>query len=72
MSLKELRLKRGMTQRELANKSNVPYSRIAATETGARPIGSMSLDVAIRLCDALKVSNPRKLLEPDNSSSKKQ
>ncbi len=25
----------------------------------------MSLDVALRLCDALHVSNPKKLLEPD-------
>ena len=63
MSLRELRLKRGLTQRELAEKSGVPHTRIAATETGARPIENMSLGTAIKLCDALRVSNPRKLLE---------
>ncbi|WP_140489750.1 helix-turn-helix transcriptional regulator [Bifidobacterium sp. UTBIF-68] len=65
MGLRELRQKRGLTQRELAEKSGVPHTRIAATETGARPIENMSLGTAIKLCDALRVSNPRKLLEAD-------
>lgn len=63
MSLRELRQKRGLTQRELAEKSGVPHTRIAATETGARPIENMSLGMAVKLCDALRVANPRKLLE---------
>ena len=33
--------------------------------TGQRSAGGMSLNVAIRICDALHVSNPRKLLEDD-------
>lgn len=65
MSLRELRQKRGLTQRQLADKSGVPHTRIAATETGSRPIENMSLGMAIKLCDALKVSNPRKLLEAE-------
>lgn len=60
-----LRQKRGLTQRQLADKSGVPHTRIATTETGSRPIENMSLGMAIKLCDALRVSNPRKLLEAD-------
>lgn len=68
MGLKDLRTKRGMTQRELAEKTGVTRQRIAAFET-VRPSSGMSLDVAIRICDALKVRNPRKLLDPDSDSS---
>lgn len=67
MSLRELRLKRGLTQRELAQLSDVPHTRIADTETGRRPIGRMSLDMAIRLADALHVRDVRKLLDDDAS-----
>lgn len=52
MSLRELRQKRGLTQRQLADKSGVPHTRIATTETGSRPIENMSLGMAIKLCDA--------------------
>ena len=69
MGLKDLRTKRGMTQREFAEKTGVTRQRIAAFETGVRPSSGMSLDVAIRICDALKVRNPRKLLDPDSDSS---
>lgn len=65
MGLKELRLKRGMTQQQLAEKIGVSQPRVAAFETGRRSASGMSLDVAIRICDALHVSNPRKLLEDD-------
>lgn len=41
----------------------VSHGRIADYESGRRPIAGMSLDVALRLCDALRVSNPRKLLD---------
>lgn len=47
MSLKELRLKRGLTQRELAEKIGVTQQRVAAFETDARKTGGMSLDVAV-------------------------
>ncbi|MBT1166228.1 helix-turn-helix transcriptional regulator [Bifidobacterium simiarum] len=64
MSLRELRLKRGMTQQQLADKvEGMSRGRIAAYENGQRPITGMSLDVALRFCDALKISNPRKLLD---------
>ncbi|PST47071.1 transcriptional regulator [Bifidobacterium callitrichos] len=63
MSLKELRQKRGLTQQQLAGKLGYSRERIAAIETGQRPIGGVSLDKAIEICDALHVANPRKLLE---------
>ena len=47
MSLRELRLKRGLTQKQLADKLGYTRERIAAIETGARPIGGVSLDKAI-------------------------
>lgn len=65
MSLRELRLKRGLTQKQLADKLGYTRERIAAIETGARPIGGVSLDKAIEICDVLRVSNPRKLLEDE-------
>lgn len=69
MSLKELRLKRGLTQQQLADKvPSMTRGHIAAYENGQRPIGGMSLDVAIRFCDALHVANPRKLLDDKPSS----
>lgn len=66
MSLRELRQKRGLSQRDLAAKSGVSYVNIAKFETGARSIRSASLDTALRLCDALKIANPRKLLEGES------
>ncbi|WP_169276433.1 helix-turn-helix domain-containing protein [Bifidobacterium moraviense] len=68
MGLRELRLKRGWTQRELAVKADVPQSRIASTETGARPIERMSLGMAVKLADALRVRDLRELLLPDDAS----
>lgn len=69
MGLKELRMKRGMTQRELAEQIGVTRQRVAAFETGARKTSGMSLEVAIRICDVLKVRNPRKLLDSDETSA---
>lgn len=68
MSLKELRVKRGMTQRELAEKVGVSYGRIGDYEQGRYNVGGMSLDLAIKFCDALRVRNPRKLLDSDSDS----
>ena len=72
MSLRELRKARGMTQEQLANKANVPRPRIVAFETGSdgRDIGDASLNVAIRIADALKVKDLRKLVAEDSSSLK--
>lgn len=69
MGLKELRMKRGMTQRELAEKIGVTQQHIAAYENGVNGIDNMTLGKAIKLCDALKVRNPRKLLDSDSKSS---
>lgn len=69
MGMRELRLKRGMTQQQLADKAGLSQSRVGAFETGQRNVGGMSLNVAIRICDALKVRNPRKLLDSDPESS---
>lgn len=71
MGMRELRLERGMTQQQLADKAGLSQQRVAAFETGQRNVGGMSLAVAIRICDALKVRNPRKLLDsdPDSESS---
>lgn len=68
MSLKELRLKRGLTQAQLADKvPGVNQARISAYETGVNDIGNMTLRTALQLCDALRVANPRKLLDNDTS-----
>lgn len=69
MGLKELRLKRGLTQRELAEKVGVSYGRIGDYEQGRYTVGGMSLDLAIKFCDALRVRNPRKLLDSDETSA---
>lgn len=68
MGMRELRLKRGMTQQQLADKVGMAQSRIAAYENGVNSIENMTLDKAIRICDALKVRNPRKLLDSDPES----
>ena len=69
MGLKELRTKRGLTQRQLADKSGVHYVEIAQIETRKRNVRTLSLDTALRLCDALRVANPRKLLDSDETSA---
>ena len=70
MGLKTLRLKRGLTQKELAEKAGQPRQYISKLETGERTINNVTLEMAVRLCDALRVSNPRKLLEPDDPGDK--
>lgn len=69
MGLKELRTKRGLTQRELAQRSGVHHVEIAQIETGKRNVRAVSLDTALRLCDALRVANPRKLLDSNGTSA---
>ena len=65
MSLRELRQKRGYTQEQLGNKVGMTQGRIADFEAGRRSIGNMTLENAQRICDALSVSNTRKLLEAE-------
>lgn len=65
MSLKGLRQKRGLSQEQLAGRVGITRGRVADYESGYRPVENMTLGTAIKLCDALRVANPRKLLEPD-------
>ena len=61
MGLRELRLKRGMTQQQPAEKLGVTQQHVAAYENGVNSISNMTLAKALRMCDALHVANPRKL-----------
>ena len=63
MGLKELRMKRGLSQRQLEERSGVHHNAIAKFETGERNIRDASLDTALRL------RNPRKLLDSDSETS---
>ena len=65
MSLKSLRLKRGMTQQQLGEKVGMSQGTIANYETGISKVGNMTLATAVALGDALRVSNLRKLLDDD-------
>lgn len=67
MGLKELRMKRGLTQRELAKKAGMSGGNISDIESGRRSEANLTLATAIKLCDALRVRNPRKLLDSDSS-----
>ena len=68
MSLRELRRARGFSNADkLGEKIGVSGERIREYETGKRPITNMTLGTALKICDALRVSNPRKLLENDSS-----
>ena len=68
MGMRELRLKRGMTQQQLADKAEMQRVNIVQFETGARNLRTASFDTALKICDALHVKNPRKLLEDDSDS----
>lgn len=66
MSLRELRQKRGLSQQRLASKvEGMSQGRVGDCESCRIPIENMTLGMALKLCDALKVSNPRKLLEAE-------
>ena len=71
MGLRELRQKRGLTQRQLADRSGISNVNIAKFETGKLDITNMTLATAVKLCDALRVANPRKLLEGDSPKENK-
>ncbi|KFI57428.1 helix-turn-helix transcriptional regulator [Bifidobacterium choerinum] len=63
MGLAELRKSKKLTQRALAERAHVPYVSIANIERGARDASDMTLGTAVRLADALKVRDLRKLLD---------
>ena len=69
MGMRELRLKRGMTQQQLADKVGMAQSRIAAYESGTNDVSNMTLGNALKFCSVLRVANPRKLLDSDSESS---
>jgi transcriptional regulator with XRE-family HTH domain len=54
--IKELRSKRGMTLRQLAEASHVPQSTLSMVETGAREGQNLTLLTGKRLARALGVS----------------
>lgn len=67
--IREYRVKRGWTQQQLADKvDGVNQPRIVAWETGIRDFGDTSLNVAIKVANALRLSNPRRLLEAPSES----
>lgn len=68
MGLKELRTKRGLTQRKLTEKVGMSGGNISDIESGRRSEANLTLATAIKLCDALRVRNPRKLLDSDSSA----
>ena len=65
MNLRDLRLKRGLTQAQLAKRAGVHVVNVTQFETGARDLRTASFDTALRLADALHVANPRKLLDSE-------
>ena len=64
MALAEIRKRNGLSQRQLAKVSGVSASRIADIERGERDMQNASLATAVKLGDALKLKDLRKLLEP--------
>lgn len=64
MALAEIRKRNGLSQRQLAKASGVSASRIADIERGERDMRNASLATAVKLGDALKLKDLRKLLEP--------
>ena len=69
MGLRDLRIARGMTQRQLAEKVGLYAGRISDYETGMYDPENMTLALAIRYADALGVRDLRKLVEPDVHTS---
>ena len=63
MALAEIRKRNGLSQRQLAKASGVSASRIADIERGERDMRNASLATAVKLGDALKLQDLRKLLE---------
>ncbi|NMM98141.1 helix-turn-helix transcriptional regulator [Bifidobacterium olomucense] len=53
MSIKSERVRKGLTQQQLADKvPSMTRGRIAAYETGAIDVGNMTLDMALRFLEA--------------------
>ena len=63
MGLAELRKSKNLTQRELAERAGISHVTIANYERGDRDTSNMTLRNAIRIADALKVRDLRKLVD---------
>jgi len=65
MGLRMLREAAGLSQSQLERKSGVKLKAIQAYEQKYRDIGGMSLETAVKLADALGISDLRELLQED-------
>lgn len=62
--LRELRQKRGLTQEQtVAPIPGLSQQRLAEYETGKRSLENATFGTVLALCNRLRVSNPRKLLD---------
>lgn len=64
MTLKELRIKAGLTQQELADAAGIPPQTLRMYESGRCRVENMTLGRALRVASALGVP-PSTLLEAD-------
>ena len=62
--LREVRERRGMTQRELALASGVPVRMLQHYEQRVKNLGKAAFDTVFRLAQALRVP-PKRLIEPE-------
>ena len=68
--LKEIRLSRGMTQSDLAEKVNCPIQNISAIETGQRKFVQLTLRRALRFADALGIEDIRELVDDEETDDR--
>lgn len=61
--IKEMRVAAGLTQKALAEKSGVNIRIIQKYETGEYGTKNMTVDTAIRICDALGIDDIRDLVK---------
>lgn len=71
MGIRDLRKARGMSQQCLSDKSGVPRARISDYETGYVNPHNMTIDTAIKLADAMNITDVRHLLEPGEPPPKR-
>lgn len=57
-----LRQRRGLTQQQLADKTEILQPHIARLESGERAIAKLQLTTAVKIADALGIANLRDLL----------
>lgn len=64
--MQALRISRGITQKTLANRSEIPLTTIQALEIGHNKIDSLNLNYLLRICEALNCKIGDIIEEPDN------